>query len=97
MGDTSVSPYSKIEYVSLMSHNPTKLYGRGDIDYYEHPIDGDIAPIIAVHHGARLAVSTGFYDTHDFQQSNSGYAFCLHNGELMCEWERDYKIRRDSK
>ena len=51
-----------------MSHNPTKIGSmvngyQQKIDFYENPIIGDVAPVIAV--WASFAYETDFFDLED--------------------------------
>lgn len=83
----------KYDYIELMAQNPTQLNGellinsRGQsIDFYEHPIDGDESPVIAVCHDEELAYDTDFYDLEDFYEG-SDYNPVLTDLEILCEYE----------
>lgn len=77
-----------LNYTKLMSQNPTK-YGSmmndlGQlIDFYEHPILGDEAQVIAVNDELQLASYTGFYDLDDMTAEHGEYQPSFVNGELV--------------
>ena len=60
----------KYNYEKLMSHNPTEytqiVNAKGQvITMYEHPLQGDIAPVILVIHSEQFAQDSDFFDTDD--------------------------------
>lgn len=60
----------KYNYEKLMSHNPTEytqiVNAAGQvITMYEHPLQGDIAPVILVIHSEQFAQDSDFFDTDD--------------------------------
>ena len=67
-----------MNYTQLMSLNPTS-YGRmmndkGQlIEFYEHPIHGEDAPILCACHELNLAACSGFYDTDDMEAEHGEY------------------------
>lgn len=77
-----------LNYTKLMSQNPTK-YGSmmndlGQlIDFYEHPVLGDEAQVIAVNDELQLASYTGFYDLDDMTAEHGEYQPSFVNGELV--------------
>ena len=57
-----------------MSHNPTKIGSmvnglQQKIDFYENPILGDVAPVIAV--WASYAYETDFFDLEDLTSAEA--------------------------
>lgn len=76
-----------INYERLMSHNPT-LFGvmmndlGQQIHFYEHPLKGDEASIIAVSHELELADYTGFYELDDLTAEHGEYQPSFKDGVL---------------
>ena len=67
-----------MNYEKLMAQNPFKLgvvmNEKGQrIDFYEHPIWGDEAPIICVSHDLKLAANSTFFDTEDMTSEYDDY------------------------
>lgn len=67
-----------MDYKKLMENNPTSfgkmMNDKGQlIEFYEHPIHGDEAPIICVCHELNYASSSGFYETDDMEAEHGEY------------------------
>jgi len=58
-----------------------------DIEFYEHPLHGDEAPVIAVCHKLKMAANTNFYDLDDMYEGSNYLPVFLENGECVCEFE----------
>jgi len=67
-----------INYKKLMGHNPTELgimmndLGQ-QIHFYEHPLRGDEASVIAVSHELELAEYTDFFELDDMTAEHGEY------------------------
>ena len=78
----------KLKYDKLMALNPTK-YGTkvnqlGQIvDFYEHPLQGDEYPVIAVIEAEKVAYCTDFYDLEDFYDDSEYMPVYMH-GTMDC-------------
>jgi hypothetical protein len=73
-----------------------KVYESHGITYYS-PNDEDLGAIMALDFEKKLAVYTGFYDTHDFEPTiidgerfESDYLFINHLGKLISLFETYY-------
>ena len=82
----------KLSYEKLMAHNPTKIgsvYNQNHerVSLYEHPMQGDLAPIIAVFDKAKQAFETDFFDTEDFYQGSDYNPILLEDGTAVCAFE----------
>ena len=80
-----------LNYSRLMALNPTKYHSivnqlGQNIDLYEHPLQGDEHPVIAVLHSEKVAFVTDFYDTEDFFE-NSDYNPIYIHGEMVSAYE----------
>jgi hypothetical protein len=81
----------KLNYQKLMAYKPTvyqsftNCLGQS-MEFVEHPLQGDLNPVIVVFKDEELAFETDFYDTHDFY-IDSDYQPVLVNGECMCYFE----------
>lgn len=81
----------KLNYTKLMANNPTKL---GEVvnqigqlvEFYEHPIQGDESPVIAVVNAENSAAITDFYDLSDFYDGSDYNPVCI-NGKIYCTFE----------
>lgn len=75
-----------INYTKLMSHNPHVLgtifntLGQ-KIVLVEHPLQGDLSPVLAVCHEMQLAGDTGFFDTVDMEEGTE-YQPSFQDGKL---------------
>jgi len=61
---------TKLNYTKLMNANPYKLGHMVNVEgqlvtFYEHPTEGDFAPVIAVWHDGQQAFLTDAYDIED--------------------------------
>jgi hypothetical protein len=67
-----------MNYQKLISLNPTS-YGKivnsknQEIEFYEHPLRGDEAPVIAVCHALEKAEATDFFELDDMTASHKEY------------------------
>jgi hypothetical protein len=67
-----------MNYQKLISLNPTS-YGKivnsknQEIEFYEHPLRGDEAPVIAVCHALERAETTDFFEIDDMTASHKEY------------------------
>ena len=79
---------SKINYNKLMEHNPTS-YGKmvnsksQEIEFYEHPLNGDMSPIICVCHDLQLAAYSTFFETDDMTAEHGEYEPTFVDGVLL--------------
>ena len=77
---------TKLDYNKLMSHRPYKLghmiNREGQlVTFYEHPTEGDLAPVIAVWHEGQQAYLTDAYDIDDMTNEDfSDYQPIFANG-----------------
>ena len=83
-----------LNYTKLMSLNPDVLdsvvnQAGQTIEFYEHPIHGDSAPVIAVNKDLEMAANTDFFDTDDFYQ-DSDYNPIFEDGKCFCAYEMGY-------
>jgi len=53
------------------------------IDFYEHPIQGDESPVIAVSHVQKLAAKTDFYELDDMVADHGEYEPWFDDGQLF--------------
>lgn len=89
-----------INYNTLISWNPTHLHSidnsRGQfIDFYECPIEGGDAPIIAVCYALKMAAYTTFYDCDDMYPG-SDYLPVFIQSDMVCEFQAPEKIDNTS-
>lgn len=84
-----------LNYARLMKLEPFK-YGSmmndmgQQIDFYEHPLRGEEAEVIAVSHEMQLAEYTGFYELDDMTAEHGEYQPAFIDGELYIgEWKVD--------
>jgi hypothetical protein len=79
--------YQKIMELNATSYGSTVINSKGQIiEFYEHPLKGDISPVIAVCHDLKLASDTDFFETSDFY-TDSEYNPVFVDGKLVCEFE----------
>jgi len=77
-----------MNYSKLMAFEPTH-YGTMTnsigqiIDFYEHPIQGDESPVIAVSHVQKLAAKTDFYELDDMVADHGEYEPWFDDGQLF--------------
>ena len=93
----------KLNYKKLMSLNPTKIGTMVNgleqkIDFYENPVLGDMAPVIAV--WSSYAYETDFFDLEDLTNQHADdyhlYFYpegCMHIFELNDNLGHDYRYR----
>ena len=67
-----------MNYSKLMNLNPTKygeiMNNKGQlIEFYEHPIYGQDAPVIAVCHALQIASKTDFFELDDMISKHGEY------------------------
>lgn len=83
----------KLNYTKLMALNPTK-YGTvinqlgQTVDLYEHPLQGDEYPVIAVIEAENVAYCTDFYDCSDFYEESEYMPVYMH-GTMNCAFNFD--------
>lgn len=81
-----------MNYQKLMNLNPTK-YGEiinkenQLIEFYEHPIYGGDAEVIAVCHALQVAASTDFYELDDMTATHEDYRPSFIDGVLRYGYE----------
>jgi len=77
-----------LNYTRFMALQPTK-YGEmvnsvGQlIEFYEHPIHGDTAPVVAVCKFHELAASTDFYELDDMTAEHGEYEPWFNDGQFF--------------
>lgn len=77
-----------MNYEKLMAYNPTS-YGKmknslgQEIEFFEHPLKGDGAPVLCVSHELKLADYSTFYETDDMIASHGEYEPTFENGVLL--------------
>jgi hypothetical protein len=77
-----------MNYLRLMSYNPTS-YGKmindkgQEIEFYEHPIYGDMSEVICVCHELQLAEYSTFFDTDDMTAEHGEYQPWFEDGVLI--------------
>ena len=81
-----------MNYKKLISLNPfhlgTIVNSIGQtIDFYEHPIKGDEAPVICVCHSLELAAKSDFYETTDMRAEHKEYEPYFEEGVLSYGYE----------
>lgn len=80
-----------LNYQRLTNLNPTiyttivNQLGQS-IDLVEHPIEGDVYPVIAIYHKEKVAVITDFFDTEDMEQIGDYTPVYMH-GEMKCAFD----------
>lgn len=79
-----------LNHNKLMRNNPTMLGSTVNqfnqrVMFFEHPIHGDTAPIIAVIEG--VAVETEFWDTDDFYEGSDYMPVLTPEGKIESYWE----------
>jgi hypothetical protein len=76
-----------LSYEKLMEHNPTS-YGTmvnsiGQvIEFYEHPIHGDMAEVICVSHELKVADYSTFMETDDMLEEHAEYEPSFRNDDF---------------
>lgn len=77
-----------MNYEKLMGYNPTS-YGEitnsigQTIEFFEHPTQGDEAPVICVCHELKLAEYSTFFETDDMESEDREYEPTFENGTLF--------------
>jgi len=67
-----------VNYKKLMDQDPcnygamTNSKGQ-EIDFFEHPVHGDGAPVICVCHELELAANSTFFETEDMEAEHGDY------------------------
>ncbi len=75
-------------YEKLMSLNPTS-FGKitnsigQEIEFLEHPTQGDEAEVICACHELKLAADSGFFETDDMQADHKEYEPSFQDGKLF--------------
>lgn len=75
------------KYDSLMGYNPTS-YGKmtnslgQEIEFFEHPKLGDLAPVICVCHELKKAADSLFFETDDMIEEHGEYEPSFQDGKL---------------
>ena len=75
-------------YDKLMAQNPTS-YGTmtnsqgQEIEFFEHPFEGDMAPVICACHELKLAADSDFFETDDMEETGGAYEPNFIDGELF--------------
>jgi len=75
------------KYEKLMEHNPTS-YGamtnsKGqEIEFFEHPMQGDMSVVICVCHKLEKAADSTFFETDDMEAEHGEYEPSFQNGKL---------------
>jgi hypothetical protein len=69
-----------MNYSKLIQLNPTTY---GVIEFVEHPLKGDEAPVICVCHDLNLAMESEFWDLEDMMASHKEYEPYFENGHLL--------------
>lgn len=74
-------------YAKLMEHNPTSFgtmtnsLGQ-EIEFFEHPIYGDGAPVICACHELKKAADSDFFETDDMEAEGGDYEPSFQDGKL---------------
>ena len=82
---------SKLKYQMLMDEEPT-VYATitnnqgQELQFVEHPYEGDEYPIIVVYHAEKLAYASDFWDMGDFTLE-SDYMPVFVDGKMLNQWE----------
>ena len=75
-------------YEKLMKHKPTS-YGKHinslgqEIDFMEHPVQGEASYVICVCHELKLATDSCFFETDDMTADHKEYEPSFQNGLLF--------------
>lgn len=82
---------NKLNYNKLKALNPTVYKvltnSLGQVMHLvEHPTQGDMYPVIIMHHDKEIAVCSEFYDTNDMYLG-SDYEPVYKDGEILCAFE----------
>lgn len=77
-----------INYTKLMSHKPTSFGTMVNsigqtIEFYEHPLRGDEAEVIAVCHDLQLAEYSSFFEIDDMIAEHGEYEPTFEDGKLL--------------
>ena len=77
-----------INYNKLMSHKPTSFGTMVNsigqtIEFYEHPLKGDEAEVIAVCHELQLAAYSSFFEIDDMIAEHGEYEPTFEGGQLL--------------
>lgn len=81
----------RLNYHKLMSFAPNHIGSVINqlgqvVTFVEHPLGGDMYPVIAVFHEFECAVNTDFFDMDDMY-SGSEYLPVYRNEDVKCAWE----------
>ncbi|MES2515940.1 MAG: hypothetical protein V4580_17435 [Bacteroidota bacterium] len=76
-----------LNYEKLMALNPTvysnMVNSMGQtIEFVEHPLKGDEAPVICICHELKLAAYSTFFETDDMTEDHKEYEPTFQDGEL---------------
>ena len=77
-----------LNYKKLMELNPTS-YGEitnslgQEIEFLEHPLEGDLAEVICVCHALELASYSSFFETDDMENESKEYEPSFVDGEFL--------------
>jgi hypothetical protein len=77
-----------LNYEKLMNQDPTS-YGDvtnslgQEIDFVEHPTEGDMTPVICVSHDLKLAAYSDFYETDDMEEAGGCYEPIFKDGKFQ--------------
>lgn len=77
-----------MNYQKLMNLNPTSfgkmINSKGqEIEFLEHPLKGDEAPVICACHALQLADSSTFFETDDMMADHKEYEPTFEDGKLL--------------
>ena len=79
---------TSLNYDKLMAYSPT-IYDAmvnslgQEIVFVEHPLKGDMSPIICVCHELKIAEYSMFWETDDMMADHGEYEPSFHNGKLL--------------
>jgi hypothetical protein len=74
-------------YAKLMEHNPTS-YGKitnslgQEIEFFEHPMQGDMSFVICACHDLKKAADSTFFETDDMEEEHGEYEPSFQDGKL---------------
>jgi hypothetical protein len=74
-------------YAKLMEHNPTS-YGKitnslgQEIEFFEHPTQGDMSFVICACHELEKAADSTFFETDDMEEEHGEYEPSFQDGKL---------------
>ena len=75
-------------YEKLMAQNPTVIgkmtnsLGQ-EIEFLEHPTEGDLSPVICACHALKLAANSDFFETDDMEAEHGEYEPKFEDGHFF--------------